>query len=540
MRILFVPENIDTVPELWEHFKAFLYDNSFLWIILTALLFINLLYLLISTLAKSKRYGWNSHYFTWAAVFVLVWDIALMADYLTDYFYTPVDTLRIIKVFLSFASSAALLFIPLFLCFHVWRQVSYRTIPWYLKLFLPIPPLALSLLSLYNKLHQYNFIAIGSTINETLLLGLYYVYFFLIMIKTYQMLLSVFYQMPRHMQRSTKQLVIGVSFIVVVQLINMIFTINPPYSLYLLGAHIMMNYLYNGFKILPSQNVIASSRELIMDNLSTMVVVLSRQQRIVDWNQKTENGTLDLPKPQYREPFARYYQRIISEGNGRVSPHTDSVVITHTNDSDNHFLIVQQELDHDGRLYGYLVEISEVSQIYSVLRVFEDVALKDQLTGTFNRNGYMNQVDKLLDAGRFPLLIMVGDVDNLKNINDTRGHLVGDDILIKISETIKKHAPDGAFTARIGGDEFVMLFVGGTEQTATTFIHRVDNELRQDTSVPDVEMRISWGHAIYEGRHQNYNEIFNEADAMMYSIKKGRAKFRSSGLIPDPNTQKNA
>jgi diguanylate cyclase (GGDEF)-like protein len=137
----------------------------------------------------------------------------------------------------------------------------------------------------------------------------------------------------------------------------------------------------------------------------------------------------------------------------------------------------------------------------------------------YNRNAYMSVAPNMIEAANMPLAIIVGDVNDLKKMNDTLGHLCGDRLLITVAALVRGEAPEGAFAARVGGDEIVLLIPRGGEDAAKRFMKDVDSKC---AAVHDKEFdspSISWGYAIMDSADEDYNAVFARADAMMYARK---------------------
>ncbi|WP_235918635.1 putative bifunctional diguanylate cyclase/phosphodiesterase [Brucella anthropi] len=90
----------------------------------------------------------------------------------------------------------------------------------------------------------------------------------------------------------------------------------------------------------------------------------------------------------------------------------------------------------------------------------DEMALKSQedpLTGLFNRRGLETSI-RLYPVKEGPFIVMLIDLDGFKSVNDTYGHKMGDDLLVVIAQRIRQVSPDRSVLARIGGDEFVLLY----------------------------------------------------------------------------------
>jgi diguanylate cyclase (GGDEF)-like protein/PAS domain S-box-containing protein len=158
-----------------------------------------------------------------------------------------------------------------------------------------------------------------------------------------------------------------------------------------------------------------------------------------------------------------------------------------------------------------------------------DLALRanfDELTGLPNRIRINRHVDELLErydkSCRFALAFI--DLDNFKHINDYYSHAIGDALLIKISNRIRKRLRDSDMLARISGDEFLLLLdpVDSEEQIRTT-IHAILNDLKQPFHIEAFEVltSASIGVTVYPEHGTSYEALRRNADNAMYRAKNG-------------------
>jgi diguanylate cyclase (GGDEF)-like protein len=281
--------------------------------------------------------------------------------------------------------------------------------------------------------------------------------------------------------------------------------------------------------------VIATSREFVFSNLSTMILVLSRKHRILEWNRSPGNFVFKLVPPKYRQPFTDYRSKLLKAGHGVVSNH-DKNIVTVTHDGlEHHLLITPAAIREGDREFGQLIEIADITHIYSVLRYIESIANFDQLTGLYNRNAYLDKASTMITMANMPLLIIVGDVNTLKLVNDNVGHIAGDRLLTTISGIVKEFAPDNSFVARIGGDEIAVLVPNADAEVAEDFVKKVRSKTN---SIVDAEFGtpdISLGWAVARSVYDDYNEVFKHADRMMYKEKRAYKESKGislSGALP--------
>jgi len=434
------------------------------------------------------------------------------------------------------AVKAMSFFIPVLLMFHIWSQVSYRPITAWIRIGWLILPIILTLASVLKITSpEIDFVTIpiwDESISIVIVAA--NIYFVIVSIKSYLLCFNVFYQMPPHMRRSTYQMLIAISVVVIAQAVPAYLAVSQNLTnIFLAFAFIVMMYtLFTSFFIANAANVIVTSREFVFASLSTLVITISLKGNILDWNRKAKDSCLPMPNPKFNEPYAHYRRRVLKTCKGTVSPHDENIINLKSEDAENNFLLTWHEIGYKGNKFGYLIEIADVTNIYSKLRYIESIAYYDNLTSLHNRNAYMEQVKELAIPKNMPLLIAVGDVNNLKVVNDVYGHLAGDQLLLAVTNAVKENTPEGAFVARIGGDEMVMLLPRAGADQANSFIAAVTKTLNA-LSHPEIGTpSVSWGYAVMNDAKEDYNDVFREADAIMYEAKRRSREVSISGIVP--------
>jgi diguanylate cyclase (GGDEF)-like protein len=163
-----------------------------------------------------------------------------------------------------------------------------------------------------------------------------------------------------------------------------------------------------------------------------------------------------------------------------------------------------------------------------------EVATRDELTQLFNRRYFFEQLEKQLKAARRsrrPLGLLILDVDDLKLINDTYGHNMGDTVLANLGRLLANRVREEDVPARIGGDEFAILMPDTHERGAQATAARLEKALRTKPIYRgggvELTLTVSCGMAGYPWTGDNLAEIVQSADANMYGVKamrKGRAQ----------------
>jgi len=159
-------------------------------------------------------------------------------------------------------------------------------------------------------------------------------------------------------------------------------------------------------------------------------------------------------------------------------------------------------------------------------RVFEQLAITDDLTGLNNRRQTLNLAEfEFQRAQRFnhPLTLLILDLDNLKKLNDDFGHLVGDNALKLLGENCRKQIRNEDSIGRIGGDEFVILLIETTQEIGRVVAERIRqscNELQVETGDGPVTFSVSIGLSTSNKKTPNLTVLLDKADAAMRKAKK--------------------
>jgi len=147
------------------------------------------------------------------------------------------------------------------------------------------------------------------------------------------------------------------------------------------------------------------------------------------------------------------------------------------------------------------------------------ISLHDMMTGIYNRSYFEEEMRRLDRSRLHPLSVLVGDMDNLKSINDRLGHQAGDFALKKAADIIKDCFRSEDVVARIGGDEIAVLLPGMDSKGAGKAAERIqENIARYNGDNTGIPISFSFGWATAE-KGQLLETAFKEADERMYAQK---------------------
>ena len=159
-------------------------------------------------------------------------------------------------------------------------------------------------------------------------------------------------------------------------------------------------------------------------------------------------------------------------------------------------------------------------------RHYRELAVRDGLTGLYNRRYTFEQLPDEIETVKGvggDLSLMMMDVDNFKQFNDTYGHPEGDKVLIKLAEVIASCIRAQDSGCRYGGEEFVVVLPGTTEQDAFRVAERIRNQFGQSIFKPrpeeSVQVTVSIGLTSLQSHGEDADMLIKRADAALYEAK---------------------
>jgi len=162
----------------------------------------------------------------------------------------------------------------------------------------------------------------------------------------------------------------------------------------------------------------------------------------------------------------------------------------------------------------------------------------DELTGIYNRRGWENHLaieEERCQRYNSPASVVMIDLDDLKDINDSKGHAKGDLLIQRTAECLRGVVRPFDIVARMGGDEFALLIVEAREDLTQQFIKRIRSRLRNAR----ISASIGWASRSTEAvdtdvvslankkdSHNTLNDVMQRADENMYQEKSNHKKDR--------------
>jgi diguanylate cyclase (GGDEF)-like protein/PAS domain S-box-containing protein len=179
----------------------------------------------------------------------------------------------------------------------------------------------------------------------------------------------------------------------------------------------------------------------------------------------------------------------------------------------------------DGRIEGRVWSFRDVSERKRFEDQLVNLANHDPLTGLFNRRRFNEELERQLTAARrynVAGALLFLDVDQFKDVNDSRGHRAGDELLIELARLLRSRLRDADTVARLGGDEFAILLPHTNPLQASMAASSVLEAIRSHSfniGGSPVAITASIGVALFPDQAATAGELLSSADLAMYEAK---------------------
>jgi diguanylate cyclase (GGDEF)-like protein/PAS domain S-box-containing protein len=182
--------------------------------------------------------------------------------------------------------------------------------------------------------------------------------------------------------------------------------------------------------------------------------------------------------------------------------------------------------DSDDQPVHFIFQIQDITERKRAEAALQSLSLVDELTGLYNRRGFLAVTETHIAAIRrnekVPV-ILYADLDGLKTINDSLGHHEGDRALVKAAEIFKDTFRSSDILARLGGDEFVVLAAIGPEESTESLAARLQEKFSASNTGRNrsYDLSISVGLARFDSEEvDSIEELMARADRAMYEDKR--------------------
>ncbi len=196
--------------------------------------------------------------------------------------------------------------------------------------------------------------------------------------------------------------------------------------------------------------------------------------------------------------------------------------ITHRN---GHDVVFRHVVNRDGSADTLRGVSSNINDLVEAAETIRFQAEHDDLTGLLNRAVLVKRLRNVVEHGEAanPVAVLMLDLNRFKEVNDTLGHPVGDQLLQILAERLTKALPDAEVVARLGGDEFAVLLTKNvTRARALSAARRISQALEQKLEIDRLKLAVSAsiGVVLSPDHGETADELLQHADIAMYAAKR--------------------
>lgn len=278
----------------------------------------------------------------------------------------------------------------------------------------------------------------------------------------------------------------------------------------------------------PRLSLYPLAKNRIFENMKDGIILTDRYDRIIDINEAAERMLMELLGDKTGTWMGTCIHQLLGHY-GQISDH-------YTRRMEGQFEI--EPPGKDGACFGVALIATERTRAETkgMLMVFSDLSEKkryerellhqatvDDLTGLYNRRHFMRLVQNYSVQAGAGMALLLFDIDDFKLINDTYGHIAGDQALVDLSQKILQVYHDNGVAGRVGGEEFAVCFFAGSEaealEEAENFRATLSEHIVPLGEGNSIQLTVSIGIAFTERSDVTFEDLYREADEALYLSK---------------------
>jgi len=283
-----------------------------------------------------------------------------------------------------------------------------------------------------------------------------------------------------------------------------------------------------------SEEALKSSEEKyrsLVESTEDSIYLVDREYRYLFMNKKHLERMNVLKEVALGQPYQKFHSpeenKKIVELVDRVFQSGLSVHQEHLSRRDSRYFLrtLSPVTDRDGKTVAVTVVSKDITGIKQLEERLRTLTLTDELTGLYNRRGFLALVNPLLKLAKRQkktLYMLYADMDKLKEINDTFGHQEGDLAIKDTANIFRSTYRESDIIARIGGDEFVVIPVESTGNNSTGIESRLQEMIENHNAKREraYKLSISCGIAYYDpSTPTTIDELLHQGEKLMYEQK---------------------
>lgn len=276
------------------------------------------------------------------------------------------------------------------------------------------------------------------------------------------------------------------------------------------------------------------AKDVIFNSMNDGVAVLDESHRLIEFNEPLRNMLPSLDKKMLGADFEKLWLMLtgtpfsVEAFSVRAS---EDIKLT-INGQEHIFQIRTSIIEGAADSKGFLIIFTDNTELMQLYKKLELQAHFDELTQLYNRRAFFEKSNSEFDqlhVQSAPFTVILMDIDHFKQVNDTYGHHIGDEVLVHVAKIIRLQFAGRALFARYGGEEFIVSLKAPLEE-GITLAERLRAAIEQQPVITErgpVKVTVSIGLA--EMKNETLHQLLQRADQALYKAKEtGRNRICTS------------
>ncbi len=295
-------------------------------------------------------------------------------------------------------------------------------------------------------------------------------------------------------------------------------------------------------------DLVPIAREALVEQMLDGMVVLDEQQRIIDINPSARKMIKKGDTIKIGDNLSSVLPELCASLNGSKNPSATQMLSLHESHSTlryvdvrftvikgmkagtNCSLLILRDITRRKTIEDSLNQANQelekrIEEIQKLQNQLREESIRDPLTNLYNRRYLEDSLQREFaraDRDQYPISIIMADIDHFKQVNDTFGHSVGDEVLQQLSEILHSSFRLEDIICRYGGEEFIIVMPATTSETAfirtENFRTTLENTV-MNLSGQKVRITLSAGIAVYPEDGSSVDDVIRVADRALYQAK---------------------
>lgn len=323
---------------------------------------------------------------------------------------------------------------------------------------------------------------------------------------------------PKGQRFPATLLLVAISIAVLANI--MVVMTNLQIDVSLIGGSITFVILYQATKNYQGIHFVIEAKRNAFNHITEAVFILDSDSRIINLNDAAKKWAEEIGVTSEEKRFEELLKRLGSLSEKKISQNDVFIGTDYYLKSGIIYNVRKKYvLDKEGASIGCFAFVKEETDNRELIEYLDVHSGIDALTGLLNRRKLEEELIACEKKKKFPLAVIFGDLNGLKQANDRFGHHQGDVLLRLASEALRSVCPPHASIGRYGGDEFVVVLPDYTSEQVEVLCDSIRAYLSQENEKYPFDVSMALGYAVKHDEIMSLNELITRADSSMYADK---------------------